>query len=152
MDADGSNPVNLTNTPTCDAYEDDADWSPTGEPIAFGSGMGGNPHIWLIDPDGSTAVNLTEDLPGSRSPSWSPDGQQIAFSKSCTIWVMNADGSDAHAVTGGGCDAQPAWSPDGSKIVFASSRDGDEELYVLDLATGGTTQLTFDDSVDTAPT
>ncbi len=32
-----------------------------------------------------------------------------------------------------GHDKQPAWSPDGTKIAFATNRDGDYEIYVIDL-------------------
>jgi Tol biopolymer transport system component len=158
MDADGSNSANLTNTPTCEAFDSDAEWSPFGNRIVFVSGAGGEQHIWLIDPDGSDRVNLTEDLPGSNYPSWSPLGQQIAFSNSGGIWVMDADGSNRQQLTQNVCDSTPSWSPDGSQIAFASGEMSSAagchewEIHVIDLASRSVTQLTHRPGDDVSPT
>ena len=48
------------------------------------------------------------------------------------IYVMNADGTNPVRLTQSeGRDASPAWSPDGTKIAFESSRDGDNDIYVI---------------------
>jgi TolB protein len=70
------------------------------------------------------------------SPTWSPDGKQIAFVSdregSPQIWVMSSDGSNQRRVTyQGRYNQSPRWSPNGDLIVF-SSRD---EKYVFDLFT-----------------
>ena len=47
---------------------------------------------------------------------------------------MDADGSNPRQLTShSGSDLRPSWSPDGSQIVFESDRDGNVEIYVLDL-------------------
>ena len=65
-------------------------------------------------------------------PDWSPDGSQIAYASgpgdSEGIWVMKADGSRPHQVSGclatdaspckAGSDTGPGWSPDGTAIAF----------------------------------
>lgn len=48
-------------------------------------------------------------------------------------------------------DIQPALSPDSQRIAFASNRSGAWDLYVLDLLTGDTTQITDNDEFDGRP-
>ena len=57
---------------------------------------------------------------------------------------MNADGSNQTRLTFAlaSYDVLPAWSPDGTKVAFMSNRDGNEEIYVLDVASGVEANLT----------
>ena len=73
--------------------------------------------IYTMDPDGSGLALLTQ----GSDPSWSPDGQRIAFWRfqngwASGIYVMNADGSNITRVTLDGY--QPTWSPDGKQLAF----------------------------------
>ena len=79
------------------------------------------------------------------SPSWSPDGKQIAFIRGIPapdykyaydVFVMNADGSDQRRLTQIGSvsfPSGPAWSPDGTKIAFVGPPVGDyySQVYVV---------------------
>jgi Tol biopolymer transport system component len=72
-----------------------------------------------------------------NSPTWSPDGNRIAFHSSRDgnreIYVMNADGSNQTRLTDNPAhDFGPSWSPDGSRIAFVSDRDGDWNIYTMD--------------------
>ena len=50
------------------------------------------------------------------------------------IYLMNSDGSNVIRLTDHpASDIEPCWSPDGRSIVFSSNRDGDFEVYVLDV-------------------
>ncbi|MEA2022750.1 MAG: Ig-like domain-containing protein [Actinomycetota bacterium] len=136
MDADGSNPVNLTAAPLSDNYE--PSWSPDGSKIAFMTGRDANSEIYVMNADGSDPKNLSNDSAWDGDPAWSPDGSKIAFSSNrdgnYEIFVMNADGSDPKNLSNTAVaeNAVPAWSPDGSKIAFTSDRDGNNEVYVMD--------------------
>lgn len=71
--------------------------------------------------------------PADSSPTWSPDGTQVAFVRQSDIVVMGADGSSPTNITNNAYgDYYPAWSPDGLHIAFLSDRDGQPEVYVAD--------------------
>ena len=73
MDADGGNPINLTNDPRSDA---DPAWSPDGTKIAFASNRDGDGEIYVMDADGGNPTNLTNNSGDDIAPAWSPDGSQ----------------------------------------------------------------------------
>ena len=75
----------------------------------------------------------------------SPDGSWIAFEKGRQIYVANPDGSEAHRVTNDPDGVMQAnWSPDGRRLAYVKFASGGTgaEVFVLDLATGETQQVT----------
>uniref|UniRef100_A0ACD5GRJ2 TolB family protein n=1 Tax=Desertifilum tharense IPPAS B-1220 TaxID=1781255 RepID=A0ACD5GRJ2_9CYAN len=77
MDADGSNPINLTNNRASDRFPE---WSPDGRFIAFTTDRDGDREIYVMNADGSNPINLTNNPEDDIHPAWSPDGYFIAFS------------------------------------------------------------------------
>jgi WD40-like Beta Propeller Repeat len=133
INADGSGDSRLTNRAAFQPA-----WSPDGTRIAFVTLDA--KEIFVINPDGTGEVNLTQGLGENDGPAWSPDGSRLAFgtappapSPDMEIAVMNRDGSSRTILTAPpGFDFQPAWSPDGTKIVFTrSDPGGDSEIYVV---------------------
>jgi Tol biopolymer transport system component len=104
-------------------------WSPDGASIAFWRGIRGKGGIYTIAVDGTGFRRVVANADPYGGASWSPDGNQLAFGRNLEIYVVNADGSDLHAVTGGRHNAyyEPAWSPRGERIAFRS----DLGLYTM---------------------
>ncbi|MFL5804667.1 MAG: TolB family protein [Roseiflexaceae bacterium] len=116
----------------------------------------GNADIFSADLGGEHMLNLTADPAPDRSPSWSPDGTQIAFASrrnnNWDLYPMRADGGDLRRLTEDAAyDGEPAWSPDGARIAFSSSRGGDMDIYLLELADGAVTRVTEDPAADYSP-
>ncbi len=160
-DADGSSPINLTNT---DLRETRPDWSPDGRQLAFmGEGASQNEtfDIFVMNEDGSGVTNLTPNTPDwtDGEPAWSPDGSRIVVrshrSGAGDLWTMAPDGSQATQLTSrGSFDTNARWSPDGQEVVFTRFTGPLEEggtsweLFVINADGTGLTQLTSDERVN----
>ena len=116
--------------------------------------------LWVMDGDGSNPVNLTDDQAYNFSPSWSPDGQRVAFSRTLSfpdfdwdIWVIDADGGNLVQLTQGpNHDHGPSWSPDGQRIAYTSrDEEGTHDLWIMDADGSNPVNLTLGPSHDQSP-
>ncbi|MBI3764564.1 MAG: PD40 domain-containing protein, partial [Chloroflexi bacterium] len=125
-------------------------WSPRGERLAVACSpdIGIGSKIFSVDPLSLTTAQLTPGRWSDFSPSWSPDGNKIAFRsciETCTIWIMDANnGADrvevGTTIIGTG---RLVWTPDGD--LLAAVRDEPNfapGIYRISTATGGAVLLT----------
>lgn len=120
----------------------------TGSQIAWVSGRTGLPQIYIMGSDGTNVQQIT-DTGYAVSPSWSPNGQFLAFSwmrhygpgapGSEDIYIMDIVSKQWVQLThDGGRNDFPSWSPDGRHIVFQSNRSG--SLQIWSMLADGTNQ------------
>jgi hypothetical protein len=147
INADGSGLRQLTDS---DAFEQNPEWSPDGEWIAFYRDC----DLWRMRPDGSEEQALFAPAEGCVDhATWSPDSQQLAFPYFQTeteqsIWVIHADGSDPHHIyafegkqlAGWVC----VWAPDGNRILCWHFDEDTEPTIVLINADGSGESATID--------
>ena len=89
----------------------------------------------MIGRDGTGLRRVASSLALPDSPTWSPDGKQIAFSGfkgqySAAIYIVDADGTGLARLTTPRShieDVAPAWSPDGTRIIFERDNFTDEQ-------------------------
>ena len=121
----------------------------TGSQIAWISGRSGLPQLYTMDADGAAVQRMT-DSGYATSPSWSPNGQFLAFAWDRKYGPGAPGGQDIYIMEiaskrwiqlthdSGRCDF-PSWSPDGRHIVFANSPDGRaEHMRIVTMLADGT--------------
>jgi Tol biopolymer transport system component len=117
-------------------------WSRDGNFIAFTAAAGTNHSIYMIDANGSNLRQITTDTGFDVWPSFSPDGQKIAFVRYNSsapgygddIMVVNVNGglTVRHALPGD--QHTPSWSPDGRYIAVSGTAvagSGVTQIYTM---------------------
>jgi TolB protein len=131
-------------------------WSRDGSKIAFASNKAGDRRwriyvSWLVGTDEPLELRLGE------SPDWSPEGDKIVHrgcdrrGDNCGLYIMDENGANPTRLTTDASDNAPAWSPDGNQVAFMSARDGNWEIYVVDLANPKPRRLTTNLANDGLP-
>jgi TolB protein len=129
--------------------------------IAYVAALGHVPNkvyqLVLADADGENPRVITESKEPLMSPAWSPDGAQLAYvsfeQRLSSIYVQNVKTGERRRMSAhAGVNQAPAWSPDGKKLAMTlSTRDGNLDVYVLDLGSQALTRITDDPGIDTEP-
>jgi TolB protein len=132
-------------------------WNGLGNYVAFASNREGD-RRWRIYVVWADVNNESKAVGFGQYPSWDPTGDRFAFQgcdgsgNGCGIRSMNSGGGDNVGITNVGADMQPHYAPNGQFLVFTSeARDGNPEVYRVDIANGQVTRLTSSGSIDAAP-
>jgi len=110
----------------------------------------------IADADGYNPRPLLTSKDPIMSPSWSPNGKQLAYvsfeRNRAGIYVSDIETGNRRLLTSyPGINGAPAWSPDGRKLAVVLSYGNVPKVYLLDVASGNLQQVTFGTSIDTEP-
>lgn len=112
--------------------------------------------LQVADTDGFNPQTVLESDEPLMSPSWSPDGQSLAYvsfeNSRPEIFVQHLASARRSKVSGfKGINSAPNWSPDGRKLALVLSKDRSPDIYIMTVATKKLTRLTRHRAIDTEP-
>jgi Tol biopolymer transport system component len=146
-----------TRCPEAGAFSNEQ-FMPGGRFVVYATSCPAPPSdIYSVSPDGTGLRRLTTSPYDDTQPALSPDGSTIAYVEKdnavkcggCTetMWLMNADGSAAHALPNATDSADtpyddyPTFSPDGSQLLFVRGGPNGQGLFVAPVFGGAARDL-----------
>jgi len=125
----------------------EASWSADGAYLVFTRRNRTRATVWVVNRESRVVTPLVSDgAPEGYSPSWSPDGQRVAFveSQSNRIRIVDLEGGEQFRLSGD--DGMIGnWSPDGERMVFVDTANdslfGGVDVYIADLTVKNIEQL-----------
>jgi TolB protein len=124
--------------------------------IAFVSTGSGKKEIYICDFDGYNPTRLTYNDSISLFPSWSSDGQHLAYTSykggKPDIYIRNLSDKRESVIAQEGLNITPAWLPDRFELAATMSFSGDQEIYLLTGTGKMIKRLTNNRGSDVSPT
>jgi len=112
--------------------------------------------LQVADTDGYSPQSVLSSTQPIMSPSWSPDGSQLAYvsfeKRKSEIYVQNLYNQQRRKIASfSGINGAPVWSPDGKRLALTLSKNGNPDIYILDIQSKKLKQLTKHWGIDTEP-
>jgi TolB protein len=124
--------------------------------IAYVVKQGPRYELQVADADGFNAVPVLISNEPILSPTWSPDGNRLAYvsmqNKKPVVYVQRLDQRKQDAVANfRGSNSAPAWSPDGKQLAVVLSREGGSQIFLMGADGSNPKRLASSASIDTEP-
>ena len=117
-----------------------------------------NYKLWRSDFDGERATLLLNSEEPILSPTWSPNGKDIAYvsfeeTRPAIFKQTLSSGKREKLTHFKGMNSSPAFSPNGKDIAFVLSKDGSPDIYVMNIASKKMRKVGSNNfAIDTEPT
>jgi hypothetical protein len=98
--------------------------------------------LFLVNADGSGLHAITSDT-DDASPSFSPNGNQVAYVHGGEVWVTRDGGTPRQVTHVGGSVREVAWSPNGTWLAFSAAAGAYRDLFKVHPAGGTVQRMTF---------
>lgn len=143
INPDGTGLTNLTSPIGAEMTDKiNPAWSPNGDRIVFTGAVGGKYKVYTIDANGSNLRQITTDDGFDGTPTFSNDGEKIAFMRynaaapgfGYDVMVVSAAGGSPVRFALPGDQMTPVWSPDGKFIAVsgtATAGTGASQIYTM---------------------
>jgi Tol biopolymer transport system component len=151
------------------AFNGECRFSPDAQHIVFTSTRGGNPNLYVMHPDGTHVVQLTNTPAYDGEASFSPDGKQLLYCSDrdanhvSQVYLADLTFDGSGEITGisgehpltydNNMNINPAWCPDGKHIIYSTSRHGRDnyKLYLMVKNGRQKTRITYEKGSDLFP-
>lgn len=118
----------------------DASWAPNNQEFVYVGSFGDTDsenQLWIADTSGLNVRQLTHNNSIiNRHPSWSPDGNKIAWTTDNGVEIIETDGSNSQLLIEEA--SSPSWSPDSKKITFTQYKESEEKILIYTINIDGT--------------
>jgi len=127
-------------------------WSADGRRVVFASTRAGSVNLWEVDVQAKRARQITTGT-WDWSPSVARDGKLLytGFLDQSDLYWLELGAGEERLTFNTSDNFAPRISPDRERIVYQSNRTGNDEIWVLDRATGTERPLTQHPAWDTLP-
>jgi TolB protein len=124
--------------------------------ITYVNKLNGRYQLQVADADGFNPQTVVSSKEPIISPSWSPDGNKLAYvsfeKKKPVIFVQSlVSGQRTVLANFKGNNSAPAWSPDGTKLAIVLTYSANSQIYVINADGSGLQQVSFSSGIDTEP-
>jgi len=124
--------------------------------IAYVNREGSRFSLIVADSDGYNEQKVLVHNAPIMSPSWSPDGSELAYvsfeTGHAVVFVQSLYTNQRRILAEfSGSNSAPSWSPDGKQLALVLTRDGSSQIYTIRSDGSGLRRITFSGAIDTEP-
>ena len=112
--------------------------------------------LWVSDADGENAQAALTSPEPIISPSWSPNGNELAYvsfeGRKPVVYIHDVSTGKRRVLANfRGSNSAPAWSPDGKSLAVTLTKEGGSQIFIIDAKGGDPRRITQSGGIDTEP-